>query len=75
LEETLALAVDADHAGNEIGLDGLEIPIALRPDDEPVGFQFSKGGLEVLLLVGEQIELPQELGYIGRRVTFPSEQF
>ena len=52
LQEAFALAVDADAAGNEAGLAGLDVAVALGAEDLAVLLQAAEGLLQGELLGG-----------------------
>src|SRR5581483_4516650 len=68
LQKSLALAVDADASGDEVGFARLDIAIAFGARDAAGLFEPLDGLLQVLLTVGRQPQLPEQFRHVRGRV-------
>ena len=68
LQETLAGAVDADAAGNQVRLARQDVAVALDARDAAGLLQPVQFALQLLLPVARQAKLQQQFGNVRRRV-------
>ncbi len=73
-EETFALAIHANPAGNEIGLAGNDVAIAFDAGDLAGLLEFAEGPLQFLLAIAREGKEVEQFGDVRREIVFLSEE-
>ena len=74
LEKAFAAAVDAEAAGDKIGFQRADEAVAFDAGDLAGLFQLLQGGLQIGLVLGGKVQIPEEFREIGRGVIFLPQQ-